>query len=117
MGMGMTVCEGAITSGSIAGGFVRVDVAELAYAWRACRARPLGTGDFRAWLAAREMLARRRGAGTGRPPTYGVNELANLLDVSSRTAAAAIRRLVNAGLLAWSKSAIAFPAPRQHDQV
>ena len=44
---------------SIAGGFVLVPVAALMAAWRACRSRPLGIGDFRAWLASREMVARR----------------------------------------------------------
>ena len=53
------VCASDGRAGRIAGGFVLVNVAALMTAWRACRARPLGIGDFRAWLACRELEARR----------------------------------------------------------
>src|SRR3954468_9090088 len=109
--MGITVRAETVAFGAIAGGFVRVDVAELAHAWHACRARPLGIADFRAYFAVREMVARRQAVGEVRSPTYGVAELAALLGVAPRTAAAAVRRLVAAGLLTWSDSAITFPAP------
>jgi hypothetical protein len=94
----------------IDGGFIGIEASELIGAWRACRATPLGIGDFRAWLAAREMLARRQGSGSSRSPRYGVDELAKLLGVTERTANATIRRLVRAGLVEWSESAIAFPS-------
>src|SRR4051794_25724271 len=99
------------TTPSIAGGFVRVEVPSLMAAWRACRARPPGIGDFRAWLAAQEMLARRCGLDGGRVPAYGLAELAQLLGVQERTARASLRRLGAAGLVVWSEEAIIFPPP------
>ncbi len=96
-------------SASIAGGFVLVNVGALAAAWRACRERPLGTGDFRAWLALREMVARRCGLGSGRAPAYSPGELAGLLGVTERRARASIRRLVYAGLVGWSADGPTFP--------
>jgi len=97
--------------GKIAGGFVLVNVAGLVTAWRACQARPLGTGDFRAWLACRELEARRCGLVEGRVATYGVAELARLLGVSRKRARASVRRIEDAGLIEWSDSAIGFPDP------
>ena len=95
----------------VAGGFVRLPVAGLMAAWRACRGASLGVGDLRTWLAAREMVARRCGPDDGRAPAYGVAELARLLGVSERRARASIRKLVAAGLLGWDPSAITFPGP------
>ena len=96
---------------AIAGGFVLIPVASLMAAWRACRARPLGIGDFRAWLAAREMRARRCVLGDAREPAYTVAELAALLGITPRRARASLRRLEAAGLVLWSGSAIRFPEP------
>jgi hypothetical protein len=99
------------TTGSIAGGFRLVSVASLIACWRACRAAPLGIGDFRAWLACFEMKARRCLAEEGRAPTYSFAELAGLLDVSRKRARASVKRLVLAGLLEWSEQALGFPEP------
>src|SRR3954469_15117506 len=96
---------------SIAGGFVLIDVGSLMATWRACRARPLGIGDFRAWLAAHEMVARRCTLHDGRAPAYAVAELAGLLGITRKRASAALRRLQAAGLIDWSESAIDFPGP------
>jgi hypothetical protein len=96
---------------SIEGGFVLVGAASLMAAWRACRTRPLGVGDFRAWLACREMVARRCSLVDGRAAAYTPAELADLLGVGRRRAGAALGRLEAAGLVAWSDSAIAFPDP------
>ena len=57
----------------------------------------------------REMEARRCGLGRGRAPSYGLAELAKLLGVSEKRAKASVGRLVAAGLLEWSGSAIGFP--------
>jgi hypothetical protein len=92
----------------IAGGFVFLPVAGLMHAWRACRYRPLGVGDFRAWLAMREMVARRQAMPDGREAAYGLDELANLLSVTRKRAGASVRRLEAAGLIEWSDSAIVF---------
>ena len=100
------------TGASIAGGFVLVSVASLMAAWRSCRSAPLGIGDFRAWLASLEMVARRCMVEQGRAPTYGFAELAKLLGVSEKRARSSVGRLVAAGLLTWSDSAIGFPDPR-----
>ena len=42
--------------------------------------RRLGIGDFRAYLASREMSARRCRLDQGRQPAYTIAELAGLLD-------------------------------------
>ena len=78
-------------------------------AWRACRRSPLGVGDFRTWLACREMLARRCTLDDGRSPTYGFAELARLIGVSEKRARASVNRLVGAGLLNWSDEVIELP--------
>jgi hypothetical protein len=97
--------------GAIAGGFVLVSVASLMAAWRACRSAPLGIGDFRTWLACREIRARRCLAQEGHVPAYSFKELATLLGVAQKRARASVQRLVHAGLLEWADHAIAFPEP------
>ncbi len=96
---------------SIAGGFVLVPVAGLMAAWRACRSDTLGIADFRAWLACREMLARRCSAGGAPAPLYTFAELARLLGIAEKRARASANRLVHAGLLQWSEHDIGFPEP------
>ena len=103
------VCATTERSATITGGFIPVGIPALLGAWHACRARPLGTGDFRTLLACREMVARRRHVHRDRSPAYGFAEVAKLCGVSSRTARASVRRLVVAGLLEWSEEAIGFP--------
>jgi hypothetical protein len=71
----------------------------------------LGIGDFRAWLACRELEARRCGLERGRAPAYGFPELAKLCGVSEKRARASVIRLVAAALLEWSDGAIGFPDP------
>jgi hypothetical protein len=90
-------------------GFILVPVTSLMAAWRACRSKPLGIGDFRAWLATHEMEARRCKLADGRTATYTLAELAGLLGVTRKRAGASVRRLEGAGLLGWSDSAIQFP--------
>ncbi|WP_435022556.1 hypothetical protein TA3x_005752 (plasmid) [Tundrisphaera sp. TA3] len=117
--MGTTKCAMARgpAAASIAGGFVRVGVATLLHAWRECQGRAGGAGDFRAWLAAHELRARRgriaAGTGSGRSPSYRIAELARLSGIGERRAGQAVRRLVRSGLLAWAEdgSTIDFPDP------
>jgi hypothetical protein len=78
-------------------------------AWRACQSAPLGIADFRAWLACHEIKARRCVLDEQRPPNYDHPELARLCGVSAKRARASVNRLVTAGLLEWSESAIGFP--------
>jgi hypothetical protein len=108
------VCASTEKSDRIAGGFILVSVPALMRVWRTCRARPLGIGDFRAWLACHELVARRCHVhrDRDRSPRFGVAELAKLLDVTERRARASVRRLVVAGLLEWSDESIGFPDPR-----
>ena len=103
------VCTSRTGAAAIAGGFVRIPVADLAAAWDACRQRPLAIADFRVWLAAREITARRQKIADDRAPIYPIAELAALCEVSQRRAMASVRRLVGTGLLAWSEAAIGFP--------
>jgi hypothetical protein len=100
-----------VQNSKIAGGFVLVPIACLMAAWRACQTSPLGIADFRAWLAAQEMKARRCKLNDDRPAAYSIAELAKLLGVSRRRARASVNRLVAAGLLEWSDGAIGFPDP------
>jgi len=109
----MVCTQGKVST--IAGGFVFVPVASLLNTWRACRSKPLGIGDFRTWLACREMNARRCLAEPARAPAYGATELAKLTGVSLKRATASINRLVAARLLEWSDAAIGFPEPPQQD--
>jgi hypothetical protein len=96
----------------IEGGFVLVPVAGLMVAWWSCRSSLLGIGDFRAWLACREMVARRSASPEGLGASYGFPELARLLGVTTRRARASVLRLVTVGLIEWSDSAIRFVDPR-----
>jgi hypothetical protein len=100
---------------AIAGGFLLVPVTQLLSTWRACRQESLGAGDFRTWLACREMLARRCTIDHDRAPTYGCAELARLTGVAEKRARASVRRLADAGLLQWSDQAIAFPHDGEPD--
>jgi hypothetical protein len=99
----------------IAGGFVLVPVGQLLGAWRACRRSPLGVGDFRTWLACREMLARRCTLDQRRSPTYSFAELSRLTGVTEKRGKASVNRLVAAGLLSWSDQVIDFPEPGEQD--
>lgn len=96
---------------TIAGGFVLIPVRQAMAPWRACRRRPLGVGDFRTWLACREMVARRCTLDRDlvRAPAYGLAELSRLTGVSPKRARASVKRLVAAGLLTWSDDDIGFP--------
>jgi hypothetical protein len=94
---------------SIGGGFVRVSLGSLMACWRACQTRPLRIGDFRAWLACHEIVARRCLADEDRAPVYSFAELAKLLGVSQKRARASIHRLGDGGWLVWSPQAIQFP--------
>ena len=112
LGDGLRTEEAKSIRSTIAGGFVLVSVAALMAAWRACRLRT--AGDRRLPRLAR--LPRdagpplRRRTRTG-PPTYTLAELARLLGVTQKRARASVKRLVAAGLLEWSDSAIGFPDP------
>jgi hypothetical protein len=101
----------AASAAPIAGGYVLASSASLMATWRACQSKPLGIGDFRAWLACREMVARRCAVGPDRGFEFGFDELARLLGVTRKRARASVKRLVAAGLLDWSERAIAFPEP------
>jgi len=96
---------------SIAGGFVLVPVASLMAGWRACQRPGIGIGAFRAWLALREMVARRTAIGEGRAPAYTFAELARLAEVSPKRARVLVARVVDAGLIEWGNSSIVFLDP------
>ena len=111
------ICAEAQDS-KITGGFVLVSVASLITVWRASqsKAHGLSIADFRSYLAAHEMLARRsRKASQPDRDTslasYSAAELARLTGVSLKRARASIRRLATAGLIHWSEGSIEFPQP------
>ena len=107
--MSLSLSAEPVAPQGIAGGFVLVSVRQLLFAWRACRRSSLGIGDFRTWLACREMIARRCTLDAGRLPTYGYLELTRLTGVSEKRARSSVNRLVGAGLLTWSDQVIEFP--------
>jgi hypothetical protein len=72
------------------GGGDLVPAREILATWRACRRRPLGIGDFRTWLACREMVARRSAGDPGRSSRYDFSELSRLTGVSEKRARAAL---------------------------
>ena len=109
--MVLSMRAGPIGPRTIAGGFILIPARQLLAAWRACRVAPLGVGDFRTWLACREMLARRCTLDDRRSPAYGLDELCRLTGVSARRARGSVARLIAAELLAWSDGEIGFPAP------
>jgi hypothetical protein len=94
---------------SIVGGFVQIPVTQILAVWFACQGLTLGVGEFRAWLACHEMVARRSRTGDGRRPSYGYAELAKHLDVTASRARRLVAALVSSNLLEWSEAAITFP--------
>ncbi len=102
---------------SIAGGFVRVEVASLLRAWHICRSQPGGGGDFRFWLSAHEFRIRRgrtiSGSDSSRKRSADLAELARLCGVQRRRASDALRRLTRAGLIHWdaARGVVELPAP------
>jgi len=96
---------------AIVGGFVSIPVSQVLALWFVTQGLELGIGEFRAWLAAIEMVKRRSFHHQDHCPAYGFAELARLLDVNHARARLLVRNLDAAGLLHWSESAITFPEP------
>jgi hypothetical protein len=107
--MGLSMRAEPVAPQTVAGGFVLIPVRQIMATWRVCRRGPLGMGDFRTWLACREMVARRCTLDDRRSPTYGFAELARLTGVSEKRARSSVHRLVAAGHLVWSDQVIGFP--------
>ena len=84
--MSLSATAGPRVPRRVAGGFVLLPARTLLNAWHRCRTRPLGVGDFRTWLACREMVARRCALGEGQAP-----------DLRLRRAGPPHRRLGTAG--------------------
>jgi hypothetical protein len=66
--------------------------------------------DLRVYFAACEMVARRCNRPAPLPSRYGLGELKRLTGLSPKRLRDSLRRLQAARLLAWSESAITFPA-------
>jgi hypothetical protein len=91
------------------GGYQLIPVIRLALAWWAYREKLIRLVDLRVYFAAWEMRARRCRTPSPLPRLFGLKELQGLTGLSAKRLKASLRRLEAAGLLTWSKSAIAFP--------
>jgi hypothetical protein len=91
------------------GGYQLIPAVHLALAWWAYREKLIRLVDLRVWFAAWEMRARRCRRPAPLPRRFGLDELQRLTGLTCKRLKASLRRLEAAGLLAWSKSAIAFP--------
>jgi hypothetical protein len=91
------------------GGYQLIPAVRLALAWWAYHEKLIRLVDLRVWFAAWEIRARRCRRPTPLPRRYGLGELQRLTGLSLKRLRASLRRLEDAGLLAWSESAIAFP--------
>jgi hypothetical protein len=96
-------------TGNVAGGYAPVLVEELCRVWWLYRDGAIRLVDLRVWFACREMVC-RRAAGRNLYGRYTVEELHRLIGVGEGTRLdASLRRLIRAGLLAWSEAAVRFP--------
>jgi hypothetical protein len=92
-----------------AGGFILISVTELCVLWAAFRAGKIQLRDLRAWLACREMCARRCTNASSRTPHYAITELQRLVGgAGGKQLEVSLRRLERQKLLAWSQSSITF---------
>jgi hypothetical protein len=92
-----------------AGGFVLVSVAELCLVWSAFRLGKIQLRDLRAWLACREMLARRCAAAKQQRARYSVQELQRLVGgAGGKHLERSLRCLEKQKLLIWTESALVF---------
>ena len=91
------------------GGYQLIPAVRLALAWWAYHEKLIRLVDLRVWFAAWEMRARRCRRPAPLPRRFGFGELQGLTGLSLKRLKASLRRLEDAGLLAWSESAIAFP--------
>ena len=92
------------------GGYQLIPVVHLALAWWAYREKIIRLVDLRVWFAAWEMKARRCRRPSPLPCRFGLAELRRLTGLSLKRLKESLRRLEAARLLAWSASAIGFPA-------
>jgi hypothetical protein len=92
------------------GGYQLIPVVHLALAWCAYREKIIRLVDLRVWFAAWEMKARRCRRPSPLPCRFGLAELRGLTGLSPKRLKQSLRRLEAARLLAWSASAIGFPA-------
>src|SRR4051794_18175262 len=105
--------EESVTPRKPKGGYQLIPAACLALAWWCYREKLIRLADLRVWFAAYEMQARRCRRPGPLPRRFAIDELRGLTGLSLRRLGESLRRLASAGLLAWSESAIAFPASPQ----
>jgi hypothetical protein len=91
------------------GGYQLIPAVRLALVWWVYHEKLIRLVDLRVYFAAWEMQARRGQRPAPLPRRFGLGELQRLTGLSLKRLKASLRRLVHAGLLAWSESAIAFP--------
>jgi hypothetical protein len=102
--------EGDVSPRKPRGGYQLIPAALLGVAWWCYREKLIRLADLRVWFAAWEMRARRCRRPAPLPRRFAIDELRGLNGLSHRRLAESLRRLEAAGLLAWSDSAIGFPA-------
>lgn len=98
-----TVCTKTIPDG----GYVLATVEQICAAWSAYRENRIRLIDLRTWFACFEMKARRCKLKASRIPNYSFEEIHSLVGgAGGGHTRSAIRRLIAAGLLDWSSTAI-----------
>src|SRR5262245_53624795 len=91
------------------GGFVFLTVQQLCLTWWAYRTRLIQLIDFRVWVAAQEMVARRCQLAADQVPEYTPKELHGLVGgVGGEHLRASLKRLETVGLLTWSRTTLTF---------
>lgn len=89
------------------GGFCFIHANSLLAVWRSLTDKEIQLRDFRVWLAAHEMKARRCQLEEGRLPRYGDEELTNLVGSTAQEhIRASLRRLSRLGHLEFGESTI-----------
>jgi hypothetical protein len=102
--------EESVPVGKPKGGYQLIPAVQLALVWWRYREKVIRLVDLRVWFAGWEMRARRCRRPAPLPRRFGLDELKGLTGMSPRRLGESLRRLQSAGLLAWTASAIGFPA-------
>lgn len=101
-----------------AGGYCLVRVRSVLAAWQAMNAGNVTLYDFRVWLAAHEMMARRCCMKSRRTAAYNAAEIVELLASGSEAKVRqAIGRLQKAGVMEWQAEKVSLSTVRRENEL
>jgi hypothetical protein len=101
-----------------AGGYCLVRVRSVLAMWQAMNAGDVTLYDFRVWLAAHEMMARRCCMKRGRTAAYNAAEIVGFLASGSEAKVRqAIGRLQRAGLMEWKVEKVSLSTVRRENEL